>query len=37
MTNSVTKMMHACGNTFLKLVVVNLLLENLNGSYCSNS
>jgi len=29
MTNSLTKMNHPGGNTFLKLVVVNLLLENL--------
>jgi len=33
MTNSVTKMMHACGNTFLKLVAV----RTSNGSYWSNS
>jgi len=29
MTNSLTKMKHPCGHTFLKLVVVNLLRENL--------
>jgi len=29
MTNSLTKMKHPCDNTFLKLLVVNLLFENL--------
>jgi len=29
MTNSLTKMKHPCGNTFLKRAVVNLRLENL--------
>jgi len=29
MANSLTNMMHTCDNTILKLVVVNLLFENL--------